>query len=306
MTHGKHKNKLGCIVILVLLAVFSAAGSARAEEKTVLNTLLWSLFIPGGGHYYLGQENAGSAYVIAEGLLCLGGASTGGLLSPGEWNYSYVTALKVHELGIFTSYREARALNNDGYTTPIDSTPVGKLYLAPFKPENFTSPYVYCFMLAGAGINALEASFNAGRKDYDSVAGVRVIGTNFDREAGTALYGCMWITLSLNAAVGEECAYRGFFQAECEESMGRTAGLLVSSGLFGLGHVSDWSSGSSWASGGIASLCGLYLGWLFQREGYQLEKPIAAHFWFDVAAGTTLFIMDPANNPIGLKVDFKF
>ncbi len=88
--------------------------------------------------------------------------------------------------------------------------------------------------------------------------------------------------------------------------MGKRQGLIVTSLLFGLGHVSKPTEVKSRAYGIIGSLSGFYLGKLYQDTNYSLEKPIAAHFWFNVAAGTTLFLLDPANNPLGLKVTFRF
>ena len=291
---------------LLIAIIFLAAGSACAQEKSVSSTLLWSLFFPGAGHFYLNQPDAGNAYLLTEGLLLLGGASVNSSLAQGEWNFFYVNAIKIYEMSIFTSYREARILNgNTGYNSPVDSTSVKDLVLAPLKWENFSSPYVFMFMIAGAGLNALEASLNPGRKCHSGISEIRIMGADLDRAGGTAAYSAMWVTLSLNAAVSEECAYRGFLQVECEESLGKTAGLFTSAGLFGLGHVVNWADGQSWVSGGVAALAGFYLGWLFRHEGYRLQRPIAAHFWFNLAAGTTLFIMDPANNPIGIRVNFN-
>jgi len=283
------------------------SGFACAEETSVAKTLLWSLIIPGGGHFYLGQENAGNAYLLAEGIFLVAGLSNEPALSPGELNFFYTNALKIHELNIFTSYRQARIFtNNQGYSSPIDNTPLSKLMLAPFSWENISSPYVYGFFLCGILVNAAEGYLNTQRKSYENVSGFKISGAEFDRDAGSGFYYGMSTALSYTAGLSEECAYRGFVQAEFEESFGKTAGLYVSSGLFGAAHITDFSNGRSWANAGFASLAGFYLGWLFQKEGYKLSKPIAAHFWFDVAAFTTLFLIDPENNPLGIKVSFAF
>jgi membrane protease YdiL (CAAX protease family) len=299
-------KKLKISILFIMAMVVLCAAPAQAEEKDITATVLWSCFVPGGGHFYLGQVNAGNAYLMTEGALLVAGMTAKESLADSEWNLFLANALKIHELNIFTSYREARIRNqNSGYINPIDTTTLPGLYLAPFKWENLSSPYVYGFLLAGVGINMLQASLNQQRRDYDSIDNVRMMGVYLDRPSATAAYAFSWITLDLNAAVSEECAYRGVLQAEAEESIGKTAGLLVSSSIFGLGHVTDWGSGASWLNGGVATLAGIYLGWVFQKEGYRLEKSIAAHFWFNMAAGATLFIMDPANNPLGLKINFR-
>lgn len=290
-------------IIFLILLFFS--GFARAEETSVTKTLFWSLIIPGGGHFYLGQEAAGNAYLLAEGLFLIGGMSNEPNLSPGELNFFYLNALKIHELNIFTSYRQARIFTgNQGYSSPIDDTPLPKLMLAPFSWENISSPYVYGFFLCGILVNAAEGYLNTQRKSYENISGFRISGAEFNRDAGSGLYYGMSAFLSYNAGLSEECAYRGFVQSELEESFGKTAGLYVSSGLFGAAHITDFSSGKSWVDAGLASLAGFYLGWLFQKEGYKLSKPIAAHFWFDIAACTTLFLIDPENNPLGINVSF--
>ena len=294
-------------LVIIGIIFLTIVGLAQSEEKSVSKTVMWSILLPGAGHFYLGQSGAGSAYLLTESLLLITGRCVEHGLSPGEWNFFYINTLKIHELNIFTSYRQARILNNNaGYTIPIDKTPLSRLVLAPFKWENIKNPYVYGFFLTGIAINAIEGYSNSHRKYFDKISGVSIMNTGFDRNGGTAVYEGMWITLSLNAAVSEECTYRGLLQVECEEMMGKTAGLFVSSGVFGLGHVTNWTDGKSWTYGGIAALAGLYLGWLFQKEGYRLEKPIAAHFWFNFAAGTTLFLIDPENNPLGIRLNFSF
>lgn len=138
-------------------------------------------------------------------------------------------------------------------------------------------------------MNAIEASLNKERRDFQDVDEIQIMGEKYKRDPGFATHDTFWIPISLNAAVSEECFYRGVIQSQFEEAMGKGSSLILASLLFGLGHISEPTEAKSWAYGIIRSLSGLYLGKLYQDTNYSLEKPIAAHFWFNVAAGTTCF-----------------
>ena len=106
--------------------------------------------------------------------------------------------------------------------------------------------------------------------------------------------------------MSEEALFRGMIQPGLERRWGDGAGLAAASGLFGLAHLKRLNDAESWANVGLAFAAGLVLGWRFQRGGYRLAEPVAAHFWFDVAAGLALFLDNPAENPLGAKVEFAF
>ncbi len=125
-------------------------------------------------------------------------------------NVFHLHALKLHELNIFTAYRQARLrIDNLGYRNPIDDTPVSKLALAPFKWENIKDPSVYGFFLAGVVLNAIEASLNMKRRSFQDVDEIQIMGEKYERNRSLAAYETFWIPISLNAAVSEECFYRG-------------------------------------------------------------------------------------------------
>ncbi len=299
--------------LLLYLLVDGWTGIAQSNEALAMQykdpgkAIIFSSLFPGGGHFYLGDYKTGSFYLLTELGLLLAGNQVKDELERTELNIFHLHALKLHELNIFTAYRQARLrIDNFGYRNPIDDTPVSKLALAPFKWENIKDPNVYGFFLAGVVLNAIEASLNKERRSFQDVDKVQIMGKKYGRNRSLAAYETLWISISLNAAVSEECFYRGVIQSQLEEAMGKRQGLILTSLLFGLGHVSEPTETKSWVNGIIGSLSGFYLGKLYQNTNYSLEKPIAAHFWFNVAAGTTLFLLDPANNPLGLKVTFRF
>jgi membrane protease YdiL (CAAX protease family) len=99
--------------------------------------------------------------------------------------------------------------------------------------------------------------------------------------------------------------FRGMLQADWEERWGTTPGWLAASGVFGLAHVTAITRPGAWAQGGFAALAGLYLGWRYQATGYRLGESIAAHAWFDIVAGATLFLLDSRDNPLGARFEFR-
>ena len=298
---------LVCLFTVRLIGVTQNSQASAVQKKDPDRAILFSSFFPGGGHFYLGDYKTGSMYLLTELGLFLAGNQMKDKLEKEEQNIFYLHALKFHELGVFTAYRETRLkMNNVGYRNPIDETPVSKLALAPFKWENLKDPYVYGFFFAGIVLNAIEASLNKKRRNFQDINEIRVMGEKYERDPGFVAYEKLWIPISLNAAVSEECLYRGVIQSQLEEVMGKNKGLITSSLLFGIGHITKPTEAKYWAYGILSSLCGFYLGKLYQKNNYKLSKSIAAHFWFDVAAGTTLFLLDPANNPLGLKVTFHF
>jgi len=58
-------------------------------------------------------------------------------------------------------------------------------------------------------------------------------------------------------------------------------GLAGSSALFGLAHNGQGDTANILQ----ATIAGAYLGWVHQRDGFQLGEDVALHFWFDLIAG---------------------
>jgi len=296
-------KKIGLGLLLIFLNQFYVWGS----EADITKAIIFSTVLPGGGHLYLKEYKDFSFYLSGELALALFGRQIKNKLEENEQNIFYLHAYKLHELNIFSAYRKARILSkNKDYSFPMDTTPLTKLYSSPFHLTNLKDKYVWGFAMAGAVLNAIEGYLNKERKNYDKISSVKIIGKNYNRNDGFFIYQGLWIPISLNSAVSEECVWRGLVQSEWERFIGRKAGLLVSSAFFGFSHVYKPTETKYWIYGVEATLAGIYLGWVYQRNNYQLEKPIAAHFWFNVLGGTALFLIDPESNPLGIKVNFGF
>jgi membrane protease YdiL (CAAX protease family) len=80
--------------------------------------------------------------------------------------------------------------------------------------------------------------------------------------------------VSLAAGIGEEILFRGLLQSGLQTLTGPWTGLALASLCFGLAHP------LSTAYVAIATLMGMYLGWIWQATG-NLLAPIATHAAYD-------------------------
>lgn len=83
--------------------------------------------------------------------------------------------------------------------------------------------------------------------------------------------------LALLAGVAEETLFRAVVQGGLTPRLGPTAALVVASLLFGLVHCIT----AGYVA--LATLMGLYLGWLWQFSGHLLA-PVITHALYDFAA----------------------
>ena len=83
--------------------------------------------------------------------------------------------------------------------------------------------------------------------------------------------------ISLMAGVGEEILFRGVLQGVASRWLGTGYGLAVASGLFGLMHCITLTYVF------VASLMGIYLGWVWQVSD-NLLAPIITHALYDFLA----------------------
>jgi len=92
------------------------------------------------------------------------------------------------------------------------------------------------------------------------------------------------ILMSAVVAPCEEILSRGLVQQGMEMRYGKRIGLVYSSILFGVLHLDPWRSPAT-------AVMGLVVGYLYQKQGYNLLAPIGAH---------------AANNCIALIVAYSF
>jgi hypothetical protein len=166
----------------------------------------------------------------------------------------------------YGAYRDARQRNNAGYRTPVPTESLGELARAPFTPRYLARPTTFIPLALQAW-----AAFR-GNDDYGIYRAPDVSAR--DLHVFNAVANEM-------TAVGEESFFRGFLNNEFSNRWGDTIGLGASSAVFGLAHTGQGQTANAWQ----AAAAGLYLGWVHQRNGFEVGEGVALHYWINVLAG---------------------
>ena len=282
---------LAAVVVLAGFTVPEARGQGNIGPAAGLVDIL-----PGAIQFVDGRPGEGVFFL--GGTAALGGWAlwAEGRRRTGELNAPLVYAQQFWVAGLCDG--ENRRAPGHG-----DPSPLSSLVLAPFRPSAAFDPWVLAFVGAGTGLNVWLARREHG-EGFRRISRINYLGGSWGRDEGTAVYGSYWVPISLGAGVSEEMLFRGLLQTRWEERYGTVPGWFMASGLFGAAHLTRLDDREALLNAGFAAVAGLYLGWRYRDEGYRLEKPIAAHFWFDVAAGVTAFVWDPLNNPLGARITF--
>jgi len=165
----------------------------------------------------------------------------------------------------FAAYREGRARDTQRtYRTPAPKESLWDLAVAPFSWQFLSRPTT--FIPIGLQIWA------AKRDNYglfrDGVSQGEMHAYNFTANEFTA--------------IGEEGFFRGFLNNEMSDRHGNGWGLVASSTIFGLAHAGGQGQTATVAQ---AALAGAYLGWVHQRNNFQIGEGVAIHYWINVIAG---------------------
>jgi hypothetical protein len=164
----------------------------------------------------------------------------------------------------FAAYRDGRQRDTRLYRTPAPKESLTDLAVAPFSWEFLSRPTTFIPL----AIQALAVS----RGGYGIYRGPDV--SQRDLHAYN-------VTANEFTAVGEEGFFRGFLNNELSNKWGNGWGLAGSSAIFGLAHNGQGDT----ANAVQAALAGGYLGWMQQRNGFQIGEGVALHYWINVLAG---------------------
>ncbi len=172
----------------------------------------------------------------------------------------------------FGAYRDARQqIGNRGYATPAPQESLAQAAYAPFQWEYLSRPTTWVPVLIA--LYGAVTPPDANSYVYKPEGPL----TRDEMGAGFAAQFEM-------VAVGEEAFFRGVLNNGLSDSLGETWGLAGSSAAFGLAHAGVGAQ----ASGLEAGVFGLYLGWLQQRNDYDIREGIAIHFWWDFLTGLAM------------------
>lgn len=168
----------------------------------------------------------------------------------------------------FGAYRDARTRDNSGYRTPLPHESLNDLAVAPFSFKYLSRPTTFIPL-------ALQAAAVFSSKN----------GYGIYRHADVSQGDLHTFNLVANemTAVGEEAMFRGFLNNEFSNRYGDTNGLMTSSAIFGLAHTGQGQTANALQ----AAAAGLYLGWVQQRNGFEIGEGVALHYWINVLAGVS-------------------
>lgn len=297
------------IAFALILSLFPANFLFAQGRKSVNAAFWWSLFVPGGGYFYLGDYAIGAGFFAGTAGFLGWGIAEDSRKSGGELNAPLYYAQQLHVAQIYLTQREAMArFLSEGEKAEkkilLDQSSFFQLTASPFRKKNLNNPWVIGFGLLGVGLNYAEARWNKSQRDFADLRRIQILGNTYNRGTGLGIYSAHWIPISLGAGVSEEALFRGMIQTDAEERWGKTPGLLASSALFGLAHYDG--TGESISNMIFAAFAGIFFGWRFQKNDYHLSESIAEHFWFDALAGLTNYFADPEHNALGAKVEFAY
>ena len=185
----------------------------------------------------------------------------------------------------FSAYREGRARDTRVYRTPAPKESLSDLAVAPFSWEFLSRPTT--FIPLGLQVLAVSRS----RNGYGIYRGQDV------SKADLHVYN---ITANEFTAVGEEGFFRGFANNELSDRWGNGWGLAGSSLLFGISHTGQGNT----ANAVQASLAGAYVGWVQQRNGFQIGEGVALHYWVNVLAGISAIRNGGSAQLVSLRLPF--
>ncbi|MBI4082727.1 MAG: CPBP family intramembrane metalloprotease [Candidatus Lambdaproteobacteria bacterium] len=195
----------------------------------------------------------------------------------------YITALG--DLALYSSYgayRDARtARGNAGYGTPAPQESLVDLALAPFRWEHLSRPSSYIPLLLPLyiALTPPERTQLVYQPDSSISRG--------------EMAGVFFVQMNM-VAVGEEAFFRGVLNNGLSSGIGEFWGLVASSALFGLAHNGQGAT----AQPAAASLFGLYLGWLQQRNDYRIGQGVAVHYWWNFLTSLALLQRHPSSQQV--------
>ena len=186
----------------------------------------------------------------------------------------------------FAAYRDGRERNNSGYRTPAPKETLSDLALSPFRWQYLSRPTT--FIPIGLQAIAVFASKNGYAIDRAPDVSKRDLHVyNFTANEFTA--------------VGEEGFFRGVLNNELSNRWGNGWGLASSSLLFGLAHTGEGNTANILQ----ATAAGAYLGWVHQRNDFQVGEGVAIHYWINVLAGIAAIRNGGSANLVSLRLPFN-
>jgi hypothetical protein len=164
----------------------------------------------------------------------------------------------------YAAYRDGRRRDERLYRTPAPKESLSDLAVAPFsweflsRPTTFIPLALQAWAVSRGGYGIYRAS-DVSQRDLHAYN----------------------LTANEFTAVGEEGFFRGFLNNDFSNRWGDGWGLAASSTVFGLAHNGQGDTANIFQ----AAVAGAYLGWVQQRNSFQIGEGVALHYWINVLAG---------------------
>ncbi len=299
---------IACTFIIVF-SLFLPLNLYAGDDRDI--SLFYAL-LPGGTHFYDGDIREGLAFSLSEISFFTAGLVSNNRLNRHdgrELNISLLLAGQVYAVDKWSYFQKKQLILKKEYPDYVsvirfDSTPVKKLFLAPFNPRTVFSPLVLFFAALGV-IDGIIAYPRHNIKNSD-ISEITAVDQEMSRRVGTCYYEGAAFAVSYGAAVSEEMMFRGLILPILDQKLGESWGLFITSLTFGLLHLLNYDIDKPVYFVSQATLAGLVFGIHVQNNDYKISKPIAAHFWYNFISMTTTWLINPKENPLGLELQFEF
>ena len=274
------------MLAIAFLFLFGRLAPVNADPLSPSFAGVASLIIPGAGQASNGDYDAAAAHFGVFAVSVYGALRYGrkdDYLDPNKrydnannrefinrttlkFDYAARLATDTELYSSYGAYRDARQRDNSGYRTPQPGESLTDLAVAPFSFRYLSRPTTFIPL-------AFEALAVFGSKGGYGIYRAQDVSTG-DLYTFNAVANEM-------TAVGEEAFFRGFLDNELSNRYGDNGGLVTSSVIFGLAHTGRGQTAAPLE----ATVAGLYLGWLHQRNGFEAGEGVALHYWNNVLAG---------------------
>jgi hypothetical protein len=185
----------------------------------------------------------------------------------------------------FSAYRDARQRDERTYRTSAPKESLSDLALAPFSWKLLSRPTTFIpLALQAWAVSRSKDDYAIYRSDDVSARDLHIYN----------------VTANEFTAVGEEGFFRGFVNNEFSDRWGDGWGLVWSSLLFGVSHTGQGQSANALQ----ATLAGAYLGWMQQRNEFEIVEGVALHYWINVLAGVAAIRHGGSAPLLSLSVSF--
>lgn len=275
---------------------------------------MWSFYVPGATHFIDGRIGTGLVFSSIE----LGGVTSGIIFNKTlkehseSAYYNFPLFLGLNTLAIDKCDFVRRQLEYIKYYKPefqFDDIAFNKLLLEPFRPKNIFSPITGAFIALAIGELWLESK-NA---DYaiDRISQIHFIDHYMERNPALAVYGAASLAMSYQAGVSEEYYFRNYMMPLLDYKYGQRKGLIITSAAFGSAHAFNYLFVDNpdpltiLYHVGFTTVMGYVLGRSVQKNNYKTGRAIAAHTWYDFTLMLGSFIVNPAENFLGVDVKIK-